>query len=548
MIPLNHVAAERARDAVITQRTPTPALVIDPEKLLLNLFDVRSKCPHVEIRYSPSWNSSRAIIRLLAGEDVDFDASSIGEVVVLIRNGVSPSAIAFMAAVKSHKDIAAARALDVRTFAVASLAELEKVIAHGSDVEVVVALTSEIPISHEELLVVLDAAERSRVVSIGLAVGPDDSFLDDLFAVPGLLGPGSVPIRSLRISGGVSSLEALAARMQDGVTSGPHIAGKVSINCSSELLKGAACLISEVIGSSRHGDRSFVHLDLPPIGDFGPGPVQFASFDRELVVEDEAVVCIADPESERVNTLRAELPVDLAVGELVGLTSTHRVIGPVSQIVLDARYHGKERPYRTIVVGDPDFEEACELEFRCFEEAGILSADGSFQGRRVDDISRLLIVPPEGPIAGILRTVDASEFGFETFHYAVLDEFGMSVMRDTDLSTAVEVISSAPINRDPIVALELYRAIMLDCVVRGKTTIFAIMGDSVWRGINKHLGVDGYGPFVPLGPIDHRLNERPVMLDIRRCERDLDLIEALRARSERYRRAQERRKPRAEII
>jgi hypothetical protein len=261
------------------------------------------------------------------------------------------------------------------------------------------------------------------------------------------------------------------------------------------------------------------------------------AFDRDVQILEPTSVVTTGTAS---HPIEVALPVDVEAGELLAWPG--RGDWGRSNVVVARSRWNQLADFGIVLPDDPDFPAVEAIEFASFEAAGLLGQDGTVRERRFADRCRMLVVRNEqSEITGVMRVADASSLGFEAFHYCELGEAGLRFVSEADLDACVEVLTLAPLGRDPVAAYQLYLSVLLDSLSRGRPTIIALMLEPVWRGVNRHLGRDGYGPFVRLGPTEPKLGLTPLKLDIWECEKRLELTSVLAAKVERLTEARERR-------
>ncbi len=122
---------EKIKQFLAENKPPTPALVVDLERVVENYRHLARLLPGAEIYYAIKANPAPRILEALAGEGAHFDAASIFEIRAALAYGAQTDRMSFGNTIKKEADIAAAARLGVDLYAFDSLAELEK-IARGA--------------------------------------------------------------------------------------------------------------------------------------------------------------------------------------------------------------------------------------------------------------------------------------------------------------------------------------------------------------------------------------------------------------------------------
>ncbi len=119
----------------------TPFLVIDPKKVVKNY---RRLCQafdgNVMIYYAVKANSHVEFLKQLNREGSSFDVASLGEIMKLIKLGVSPDRMSFGNTIKKARDVDVAYTMGVELFAVDSEMEIDKVARYAPGSKVFVRI------------------------------------------------------------------------------------------------------------------------------------------------------------------------------------------------------------------------------------------------------------------------------------------------------------------------------------------------------------------------------------------------------------------------
>jgi ornithine decarboxylase len=155
----------------------TPFLVVDLNVVRERYRSLCAALPQVGIYYAVKANPDPAVVGLLAELGSNFDVASLGEVDLCLGLGVEARRLSYGNTVKKERDVAAAYERGVRTFAVDSPGELDKVLKHVRTGTVLVRLESaggsaDWPLSRK-FGCTSDEAEwlLHRAADAGLAVG-----------------------------------------------------------------------------------------------------------------------------------------------------------------------------------------------------------------------------------------------------------------------------------------------------------------------------------------------------------------------------------------
>ena len=115
------------RDRREAGRDTGPCLVVDLDVVRENYHAFARALPDTRVFYAVKANPAPEVLDLLARLGSCFDAASLTEIEQVLATGASPDRISFGNTIKKERDIARAYALGVRTFAVDSIPEVEKI-------------------------------------------------------------------------------------------------------------------------------------------------------------------------------------------------------------------------------------------------------------------------------------------------------------------------------------------------------------------------------------------------------------------------------------
>src|SRR3954465_12377676 len=117
----------RIRDFLRDRTDDGPCLVVDLEVVRDNYQAFAKALPDTRVFYAVKANPAPEVLSLLASLGSCFDAASVPEIEQALAAGATAERISYGNTIKKERDIARAFALGVRTYAVDSIAEVEKV-------------------------------------------------------------------------------------------------------------------------------------------------------------------------------------------------------------------------------------------------------------------------------------------------------------------------------------------------------------------------------------------------------------------------------------
>jgi ornithine decarboxylase len=117
----------RIRDFLRQRTDDGPCLVVDLDVVRENYQAFAKALPDTRVFYAVKANPAPEVLKLLASLGSCFDIASLAEVEMVLAAGATPDRISYGNTIKKERDIARAYALGVRTFAVDSIPEVEKV-------------------------------------------------------------------------------------------------------------------------------------------------------------------------------------------------------------------------------------------------------------------------------------------------------------------------------------------------------------------------------------------------------------------------------------
>src|SRR3954447_18362092 len=117
----------RIRDFLRNRTDEGPCLIVDLDVVRYNYQAFAKALPDTRVFYAVKANPAPEVLKLLASLGSCFDIASLPEVEMVLAAGATAERISFGNTIKKERDIARAYALGVRTFAVDSIPEVEKV-------------------------------------------------------------------------------------------------------------------------------------------------------------------------------------------------------------------------------------------------------------------------------------------------------------------------------------------------------------------------------------------------------------------------------------
>lgn len=111
----------------LAERHGTPLLVLSVDVVRGNLTDLRTSLPGVGVHYAIKANPAAEVLEVLAGEGIDFDVSSIGEIDAVMRLGVGPEQMLYTKPVNKESELREAHRRGIRWFVVDNRHEILKV-------------------------------------------------------------------------------------------------------------------------------------------------------------------------------------------------------------------------------------------------------------------------------------------------------------------------------------------------------------------------------------------------------------------------------------
>ncbi len=349
----------------------TPYLVIDVAAAAAQYHRIARAFAGTHVHYAVKANPEPPVLRALVQAGSGFDVASRSEIDRCLAAGADPDALSYGHTIKKAEDIAYAYAQGVRTFAVDSEGEVDKVAAHAPGSTVLCRLLASSrgarwPLSRKFGCVPEMAADLLRRAAgrgldpAGLSFHVGSQQLDPARWEPsiataaelfGRLRAEGLTLRVLNVGGGfpvgyrteVAPIEDYAAAIEDAVTRcfGPD-RPQLMIEPGRYVAAPAGILHTQVVLVSRKSysdEPRWVYLDAGRFG--GLAETEDEAIQYRLVTARDggpsAPVVLAGPTCDSVDILyqRAayHLPLDLAAGDVVRImdagayTATYASVG-----------------------------------------------------------------------------------------------------------------------------------------------------------------------------------------------------------------------------
>lgn len=562
---------DRARKALARGRHPTPALFVDPLRIGTNIRLLREALPDFDLHYAVKCNPGVGVLNAVHDAGAGFEVASEAELKTLERLELLGERVIFSAPVKREHAIAAAAEHGVEWYTATSVSEIIKIARHAPNRSVLVriAVSDEdarwklsgtwgaAPQKAVELLetaTALGARDVGLMFHVGSQNRSPSTWGTALDVVRDIMASYRRAIACLDIGGGFpvsygserygDLWPEIGSVVADGLSRLPYTPELLLAEPGRAVVAEAGVMLTTVLEITEHEGRRWVHIDagafnaLYEASPQGGGlPLEFLAFDRDITVLEPATISGITCDADDIVARSAMLPVDLEVGELLAVpgagaystayASNFCGVGPAKgfNIVM----HREDSPpvdYDVVLHTDDQFETACQLEFDCFEQAGFLEEDGSLSSvRKIDHLSRMIVVPSITNPLGVGRLLDASPLGFVTLNDMALFPQSWSFLRNIDLTQMVECLTMAPINRDPAAAIHLYRAMLHDILERDRGFLLTSIDESLLSSMTDRYASEEFG-WTRLGPpIDYVGSPTvPVVANIYKALRLIDLM------------------------
>jgi ornithine decarboxylase len=134
---------EVVREAVRRNHHRTPLLLLDPEVIRRKVRRFRAAMPGVALHYAAKANPHREVLRTMIAERVGFEVASLGELETLLALGVPAHEVHFNNPIKPPDHVAAAARAGVISYIVDSVEELRKVAGITRDAHLCLRIETE---------------------------------------------------------------------------------------------------------------------------------------------------------------------------------------------------------------------------------------------------------------------------------------------------------------------------------------------------------------------------------------------------------------------
>lgn len=123
----------------------TALLCISASRLRENLSVLQASLPGVDLYYAVKSNSFEGILALFAGENLNFDLASTGEITMVKAVGVTGDRCIHTHPIKRDRDIVDALDFGITTFVADNVCELDKLVPHRDRLSVLIRLSIQNP-------------------------------------------------------------------------------------------------------------------------------------------------------------------------------------------------------------------------------------------------------------------------------------------------------------------------------------------------------------------------------------------------------------------
>ena len=329
----------------------TPFLYLDPKIIIEKYNQFRKIFPDYDLFYSIKANSDAPVLDTLAELGCGFDIASRNELKLLVERKINPEKILFSAPIKLPSHIAAAYDYGIDTYAVDSLAEVDKLakLAPSSHVYVRLAvdnsgalwpLTRKFGVNLEDAAHLLAYAKDQKLKPIGATfhVGSQNISKENwglaiqtVARLAGYLEKRSIEISFLNIGGGfparylenIPSLDEFGRYIKDEIAKAFQTKMQFVLEPGRAMVAESGVLVATVIGKALRGARMWYYLD---IGLFNGLMEAYEKFRYPVITQKkgiEKIATLAGPSCDSVDVIYEEvlLP-DLAVGDKVMFLSS----------------------------------------------------------------------------------------------------------------------------------------------------------------------------------------------------------------------------------
>jgi ornithine decarboxylase len=339
----------------------TPFLVVDLDIVRTRYRELRSALPRAEVYYAVKANPAAEVLTTLIAAGSSFDVASPGEIELCLRLGADPGQLSYGNTIKKERDIAAAYRFGLRTFAVDSPAELDKIIRQAPGATVFIRLLTDgagadWPLSKKfgatigrAWPLMERAARAGHPVGVAFHVGSQQRNpqawqrpLDEVAALFAQLRQAGFEPAGVNVGGGLPSayvdptqeVDSYGAAIQAAIDShlGADFAGRVMIEPGRYLVGDAGVIHTEVvlISEKQAPMRRWVYLD---VGLFNGLTEALGEAIRYRIQPADAgstaglgPVVLAGPSCDSADVLyetyEYQLPVDLEIGDRLLIMAT----------------------------------------------------------------------------------------------------------------------------------------------------------------------------------------------------------------------------------
>lgn len=334
----------------LSQVRPTPFLAIDKKMIRRKLADLQRVMPSARIFYALKTNSHWRIVRILQDSGNGFEISSIEEMDLLLRCGVSPQRIICSNPLKSPQFIKAAHHAGVKYFAFDSPDEIDKLsqFAPGSSVYVRLSVSNEgskwplagkFGVETEYAVELIARAGKGSLAPCGITFHVGSQCTDEMswaraIKMSRLVWEAAeskgIKLSMLNIGGGlpiaytesVTPLDRIATVIEETVRQEFPPGVEIFVEPGRAVVGEAGILVSTVIAKARRNGQDWLYLD---VGVFNGLMESIGGFQYSMVADRCGPTrkwVVAGPSCDSVDVIshEVELP-DLQIGDKVYISS-----------------------------------------------------------------------------------------------------------------------------------------------------------------------------------------------------------------------------------
>lgn len=276
----------------ISKKYQTPYLLFDLDKIRKNYRNIKDSIKDVEIFYAMKANDHPIILETLAKEGSAFEISSLNELRVLLRLGVSPDKIICLNPIKSPEFISEMNKNKVYIMAYDSVAEVDKIARYAPESKLVLRiivnnegsdwpLTKKFGIDPAEALPLLRYARKHNVEPVGLTfhVGSQclnkNNWSSALYVCNDIWKQAKsegINLNYISLGGGIpiKHIKKIPAIKEIGETINKALAinfkadgfkTRVTIEPGRGLVGDAAIMVTSVVGEAKRGTENWIYID-----------------------------------------------------------------------------------------------------------------------------------------------------------------------------------------------------------------------------------------------------------------------------------------------